>query len=116
MPSIVEYNFQIVFIRSCRQLWGFKANLRHDYYRNLPDIAANIILQSWRNGTKKQYTTCLRQWEKYCEQNIDPVSATVTQGINFLGDLYEKQHLSYSALIVHSNLCAFECVECFCEL
>ena len=67
--------------------------------RDLSDTAADIILQSWRNGTKKQYTTYLRQWEKYCsEQNIDPVSATVTQGINFLGDLYEKQHLSYSAL------------------
>ena len=46
--------------------------------RNISDTAANIILRSWRNRTKKQYTTYLRQWEKYCsEQNIDSFSATV---------------------------------------
>ena len=67
--------------------------------RDISDTAANIILQSWRDGTKKQFATYLRQWQEHCcEQKINPFSATVSQGINFLGDQYEKQKLSYSAL------------------
>ena len=49
--------------------------------------------------TKKQYATYLRQWQEHCgEQKISLFSTTVSQGINFLGDLYEKQKLSCSAL------------------
>ena len=49
--------------------------------------------------TKKQYATYLRQWQEHCsEQKINPFSTTVSQGINLLGDLYEKQKLSCSAL------------------
>lgn len=61
--------------------------------------ATGIILQSWRDGTRKQYTTYLLQWKEYCSRRkIDTFSATVAQGINFLRDFYEDNNLSYSAI------------------
>ena len=67
--------------------------------QRLSDSATSIVLQSWRDGTRKQYTTYLRQWEQYCCQwEIDTFSATVIQGINFLSELYHNTNLSYSAM------------------
>ena len=67
--------------------------------QGLSDSATSIILQSWRDGTRKQYTTYLRQWEQYCcRREIDSLSATVTHGINFLSELYQNHNLSYSAI------------------
>ena len=67
--------------------------------QGLLDSASSIVLQSWRDGTRKQYTTYLRQCEQYCCQwEIDTFSATVIQGINFLSELYHNTNLSYSAM------------------
>ena len=66
--------------------------------QGLSDSATSIVLQSWRDGTRKQYTTYLQQWEQYCCQwEIDTFSATVIQGINFLSELYHNTNLSYTA-------------------
>lgn len=66
--------------------------------KDLSTTASDVILQAWKTGTQKQYKSYLQRWELYCrEQKINPVSASVIDGINFFGDLYQKK-LSYSAI------------------
>ncbi|CAB4010938.1 Transposon Tf2-6 poly, partial [Paramuricea clavata] len=50
--------------------------------------ASNIIVQSWRQGTAKQYRSYLQKWELYCnKRKIDPIHPTISDGINFLSSL-----------------------------
>ena len=66
--------------------------------QGLSATASSVVQQAWRSGTKKQYSSYLRRWEQYCsEREISPISATVVDGVNFLGELYQKG-LSYSAI------------------
>ena len=52
--------------------------------------ATSIILQSWRKGTTKQYSSYIKRWTTYCHQKqIDPVSATIPQALDFLVELFE---------------------------
>ena len=51
----------------------------------------SIILQSWRKGTTKQYSSYIKRWTTYChKKQIDPVSATVPQALDFLVELFES--------------------------
>ena len=51
-------------------------------------------MEMW-NHTAIQY---LRKWEQYCStRKVDPISATVIDGVNFLNELYQKE-LSYSVI------------------
>ena len=60
--------------------------------------AAGIILASWKSGTKKQYATYIKRWEKLCgEQQINPFSENVNKFFEFLTHLYENNP-SYSAI------------------
>lgn len=66
--------------------------------QGLSATTTNVVLQTWRPGTQKQYQSHLKRWEKYCsKQQIHPLSASVTDALNFLGELYE-QNLSYSSI------------------
>ena len=59
--------------------------------------AQEIILHSWKKGTKKQYRSYIKQWSGFCSgRDIDPMHPTVPQTIEFLQTLYESGH-SYSA-------------------
>ena len=59
-----------------------------------PDIA-DVIMQSWRTSTQKQYQVYINQWVQFCLQ--DPLCPTVTAVLDFLHSLF-KQGLSYSTL------------------
>ena len=51
--------------------------------------ASCVIMQSWRPGTATQYQTYYKKWESFCHRwNINPLQATLQNGINFLGDLF----------------------------
>lgn len=51
--------------------------------------ASRIIVQSWRSGTTTQYQTYYKKWESFCcRRKINPLQATLQDGINFLGDLF----------------------------
>jgi len=66
--------------------------------RGLSESATSLILQSWRKGTKQQYKPFITKWEQYCSQRkINPFSATIEHGINFLAELYQTG-IGYSAL------------------
>ena len=55
--------------------------------RGLSESATSLILQSWRKGTKQQYKSFVTKWEQYRSQRkINPFSATIEHGINFLAD------------------------------
>ena len=58
----------------------------------------SIILQSWRKGTTKQYSSYIKIWTTYYRQKrIDPVSATVPHALDFLVELFETG-VSYSGI------------------
>ena len=66
--------------------------------QGLSETASTIILQAWRCGTTRQYSSYLRRWEQYSStRTVDPISATVIDGVSFLNELYHKE-LSYSAI------------------
>ena len=66
--------------------------------QGLSAAASNIITQSWRQGTVKQYRSYLQKWELYCrERKIDPIHPSVSDGVNFLSYLYESG-VGYSAI------------------
>ena len=51
--------------------------------------AGDVILQSLRQGTHKQYASYLKRWISFCSrQQIDCVSPTVPQALDFLVELY----------------------------
>ena len=58
--------------------------------KGISESATNVIEQSWRPGTNKQYATYLKKWSSYCSsRNIDPLSPTVVEGVNFLAELFD---------------------------
>ncbi len=66
--------------------------------QNISTTAKEVIMASWREGTKKQYCTYLTKWKQFCdERDINWLDAEVEQGIDFLAYLFE-QKLSYSAI------------------
>ena len=78
--------------------------------RGLSESATSLILQSWRKGTKQQYKPFITKWEQYCcQRKINPFSATIEHGINFLAELCQTE-IGYSAL--NTARCALSTV-CF---
>ena len=66
--------------------------------KNISGHSADIILASWRSGTQKQYQTYINKWLNYCcERELDSLHPSVTDVIQFLTTLFEK-NLSYSSL------------------
>lgn len=58
----------------------------------------NVILSSWKDSTKEQYLTYLKQWEKYCKSRLkNPFTADVAVGLEFL-NIQRKKGLGYSAI------------------
>lgn len=61
------------------------------YSKGLSKQATELILASWRTGTKKQYNSYLSKWMRFCcSREIDPFNPTITCVISFLTELYQK--------------------------
>lgn len=73
--------------------------LRNSFAKyNISGNVADILMASWRSGTQKQYKIYIEQWLKFCgERKINCYSPQISQVLNFLAGLYDKQ-LSYSTL------------------
>ena len=66
--------------------------------RNISEKAATIILQSWSDGTQRQYKLYIKQWIDFCcERQADPYNPPLTTVLDFLVNLHEKG-LSYTAI------------------
>ena len=67
-------------------------------FQNLSAFSTDIIMASWRKGTKKQYMSYLVRWEGYCKrEHIEPHNPGKVKAIEFLRELYEEG-LGYSAI------------------
>lgn len=75
--------------------------------RGISNEAQQIIINSWRRTTRKQYQTYLKQWFHFCEGKHDPFKPLVATVIAFLSHLYSKG-ITYSAIgIARSAICGF---------
>ena len=55
-------------------------------------------MQSWRTSSQKQYQTYHQRWQEFCRsRNINPFSASLGDGLEFLYQQYENG-LSYSSI------------------
>ena len=60
--------------------------------------AGDIILQPWRQGTQKHCSSYIKRWISFCcKQQIDCVSPTISQALDFLVELYESG-IGYSGI------------------
>ena len=58
----------------------------------------DIILSSWRDGTKTQYQTTAKKWFEFCKKNkCDVISPPLPLAMSFLSGLF-KSGLSYSSI------------------
>ena len=64
----------------------------------LPRQAADIIMQSWRPSTRKQYGLYYQRWVQFCQQQqIDKINPSLGEIMFFLTRLYDDG-LGYSAI------------------
>lgn len=81
---------------------------------NLSTEVTDILMASWRAGTKKQYKTYLEKWLLFChEREVDYCSPPISAALEFLMGLY-AQGLGYSTLntarsALSSILCISDC-------
>ena len=65
---------------------------------NFPEEVTDILMASWRRGTKKQYATYVKKWMAFCrERKINCSSPPLSDALQFLSGLFHKG-LSYSTL------------------
>ena len=72
--------------------------IRKTISAQLSTKAQNVIMASWRQGTLKQYQTHFIKWNLYCSKHhLDPLNATIENGIEFLTTLFDAG-LGYSSI------------------
>ena len=86
-PPLAKTAFDSMsIIRNCLQLQGISAR------------AQEIILASWRSGTKKQYKVYLNSWISFCKRkNFSPLAPKLSQVLEFLTTLFDSG-LGYSGM------------------
>lgn len=72
--------------------------------QGLPESATDIIINSWRRGTQKQYGLAWEKWYFWCLQGaINPFHTSETVVIEYL-DFLVKQRKSYSVINTHKSM------------
>lgn len=62
--------------------------------QGVPQSATNLLLASWRGGTKNQYDVYIIKWTKFCaERQADQFLPLVVDVLDFLTELYENGYL-----------------------
>ena len=76
--------------------------------RGFSERATNIVLQSWRQSSQKQYDAHIRKWLLFCtKRQANPICPTISVAVDFLTSLYDEG-LSYSSII--SARCALSAI------
>ena len=76
--------------------------------RGFSERATNIVLQSWRQSSQKQYDAHIGKWLLfYTKRQTDPICPTISMAVEFLTTLYEEG-LSYSS--INSARCALSAI------
>ena len=72
--------------------------------------SCELIMSSWKTGTKRQYGPYIRNWERFCYQRgIDPISPSIADGLQFLTNLFHHG-LGYSAIDINLKSCSHKVV------
>ena len=59
--------------------------------RGFSERATNIVLQSWRQSSQKQYDAHIRKWLLFCtKRQADPICPTIIVAVDFLTSLYDE--------------------------
>lgn len=67
--------------------------------QNISTRTCDIMMESWRTGTTKQYRVYLDKWKNFATaRNENPVHPTVANVIDFLTHLYDTGSSCYSAI------------------
>ena len=94
-PSVVRNNAPV---EPKTDLDGMQSIRRHLVDNQISPNVANVIIQSWRPATQKQYSVYINRWTQFChEREVNPMLPSVNDALEFLHTLYE-QDLSYSTL------------------
>ena len=60
---------------------------------NLSNTTTDLIINSWREGTKSQYKLYFNKWCLYCqERKMNPLQPTTTEAIEVLTHLFKQGH------------------------
>ena len=87
---------------------GLQSTRRSLETQGISKRASNIILQSWRQGTQKQYASYIEPWIKCCHmKHFSCVDPSISQALDFLVELYD-QGIGYSAM--NSGRSAASCI------
>ena len=55
-----------------------------------------MIIDGWKDGTKKQYSNAFTTWERFCKKaDINPLEGNIKYGLDFLYSIYAESN-SYS--------------------
>ncbi|GFO30935.1 site-specific recombinase, phage integrase family [Plakobranchus ocellatus] len=70
--------------------------------------ATNLLMDSWRPRTKRQYEHYIKKWTAYAERvGVDCMSPPVAQAVNFLAELYTSGASFYSSLPCEISIVMF---------
>ena len=70
----------------------------------LPPQVCDILMASWRDGTKKRYEGPWKLWTSWClSRNTCPFSATITEVLLFLAEQFNQRNLSYRTIGVYKS-------------
>ena len=72
--------------------------------QGLSEKAIAIIMHSWRNSTKAQYSPYIKLWFSYCGTRVDYLNPPITTIIEFLADLHTKRYTYPQLCLARSAL------------
>ena len=53
--------------------------------KGISGTAASLLMQSWRGGTKKQYSCYLKKWAEFCtKKEVNSFQPSITEVFDFL--------------------------------
>ena len=66
--------------------------------RGISAEGAEILLASWKPGTRRQYHPHIKRWAQYCDRrHVDSLNPNVSNIINFLSDVFHRE-LGYESV------------------
>lgn len=58
--------------------------------KGISERAQEIIPQSWREGTQKQYRTYLQKWTTFCSRRgVDTIQPSISEVLTFITELFD---------------------------
>ena len=100
LEEVQDYSFQVYAIwrpdPDAMFVDAFSANWNNFLLLCFP--STNIVIQSWRQSSKKQNDAHIRKWLLFCtKRQADPICPTISMTVDLMTSLYDDG-LSYSSI------------------